>query len=231
MGDKETATRRRQSMDFWQRLNRGPWPKSVIARLTSGLDLLVQRLRSHPDVSAVILFGSYARGEFGRKSDVDLLIVLDLDDVDLPPESTAPGRAALRLVSEVEAEARLPMHLAPLLASADRLAALGAALLHEIWADGIVLHARAGVLAQLQPDRLAPWTVVRFSVARAAPHVRVRLSRRLHGVGDRPGLIHPPALTLGRGALLVPADQQQSVREALDDVGATYDLIPVWRET
>jgi len=62
-----------------------------------GLDLLVQRLRAHPDVSAVILFGSYARGEFGRKSDVDLLIVLDFDDADLPPESTAPGRAALTL--------------------------------------------------------------------------------------------------------------------------------------
>jgi len=28
----------------------------------------------------------------------------------------------------------------------------------------------------------------------------------------------------------VPADQARAVRAALDDAGATYDIIPVWRE-
>ena len=125
---------------------------------------------------------------------------------------------------------RLPMHLAPVIAAAERPSALGPDLLHAIWTEGVVLYARAGLIARLQPDGLAPWTLVRFSVARARPSERVRLSRRLHGVGERPGLLRPPALTLGPGVLLLAAGQQQAVRAALDDAGASYDLWPIWRE-
>jgi hypothetical protein len=39
-----------------------------------------------------------------------------------------------------------------------------------------------------------------------------------------------PGLDLARGAAFVPADQARAVRDALDDAGASYDIIPVWRE-
>ena len=77
---------------------------------------------------------------------------------------------------------------------------------------------------------LTPWTLVRFSAARARPAERVRLSRRLHGAPGRAGLLRPPSLALGPGVILVPAGQQRAVRAALDDAGASYDLIAVWRE-
>lgn len=32
---------------------------------------------------SVILYGSYARGDFGPDSDVDIMIMLDLSDIDL----------------------------------------------------------------------------------------------------------------------------------------------------
>ena len=227
MDDKVTATPRQPSIGFWNGLRRGPWPRPVVERLIAALDTLVQRLRGQKEVVGVILFGSYARAEFGRSSDVDLLIVVAGAG---RPEGTEAGSAALRLVGEMEAEARLPMHLAPMLASAECPSELGPDLLHAVWADGVVLYARAGALARLQPPGLAPWTLVRFSVARARPAERVRLSRRLHGAAGRDGLLHPPSLALGPGVILVPAGQQQAVRDALDDVGASYDLIPVWRE-
>jgi len=189
--------------------------------------VLVGRLRAHREVAGVILFGSYARGDFGRSSDVDLLLVVEGAT---QPGETNIGAEALRLVGEVEAEMRLPMHLAPLIAAAERPSALGPDLLHAIWTEGVILYARAGVVARLQPAGLAPWTLVRFSVARARPTERVRLSRRLHGVGGRPGLLRPPASALGPGALLLPAGQQEAVRAALDDAGASYDLVPIWRE-
>jgi hypothetical protein len=53
----------------------------------------------------------------------------------------------------------------------------------------------------------------------------------LDGLKTRPGIIRPPSIVVGRGALLVPGSQQQAVRNALDAVGASYDVIPVWRET
>jgi predicted nucleotidyltransferase len=208
-------------------LRHGPWPKPIGERLVSALDALVQRLRERSEIAGVILFGSYARLEQGHSSDVDLLILLDgMAD----PALTDAGRRALRLVGEIEFEYRLPMHLAPLLGSVDRPEDLGPDLLHAVWADGIILYARAGALVRLAFPGLTPWTLVRFTVARAPAADRVRLSRRLHGVAGRPGLIRSPGLTLGPGALLVPADQQRAIRNALDEAGAMYDLIPIWRE-
>ncbi len=89
---------------------------------------------------------------------------------------------------------------------------------------------QAAALATLQTGELAPWNVVRFSLHQARPRERVRLARRLHGRPGRPGVIRLPGLDLARGAAFVPADQARAVRTALDDAGATYDMIPVWRE-
>lgn len=189
--------------------------------------MLAHRLRARDDVVGLLVFGSSARGEFGRASDVDLLVLLAGG---APAERDDAGRAVLRVVGEIETELRLPMHLAPLLASVRHPEELGADLLHDLWRDGVVLYAEAAALAHLQPRGLTPWTLFRFSAAKAAPHERVRLSRRLHGLSGRPGLVRPPALTLGRGALLVPASLEQAVRDALDEAGAVYDPISVWRE-
>lgn len=227
MGDRATATRSRQSTSFWRNLRRGPWPEPVIERLVEALDRLVQRLRTREDVVGVVVFGSYARGEFGRSSDVDLLILFEGAE---HAELSAAERAVLRVIGEVEAECRLPMHLAPLLANVDRPSDLGPDLIHAIWTDGVILYGSASALARLRPPGLTPWTAVRFSVARARPAERVKLSRRLHGLAGRPGIVRPPGITLGPGALLVPGEQQSAVRDALDEAGATYDLIPVWRE-
>jgi len=142
--------------------------------------------------------------------------------------------AAMRVVQaalDAEADVRLPMHLAPLVADIGNRESPSPALLHELWTDGVVLWGEAAALAVLQPAGLAPWNVVRFALHQAPGRDRVRLARRLHGRPDRPGIIRLPGLNLARGAAFVPADQGRAVRTALDAAGAAYDIIPVWRES
>lgn len=227
MAGKPMALQRNGSTSFWQSLRRGPWPERVVQRLQRALRQIEDQLGVRDEVVGIVVFGSYARGEFGKTSDVDLLILFEGYE---RPETTVAGSAALRLVGEVEAAERLPMHIAPLLASVDRPQDLGPDLLHSIWADGIVLYAKAGALARLQPKGLAPYTLVRFSLKGAHPKEKVRLSRRLHGTKGKNGVLGPQAMRLGRGVLLIPATQETAVREVLDEAGATYDMIPVWRE-
>lgn len=227
MAGKATALRSSELTSFWQSLRRGPWPERVIQRLQQALDKIGADLRARGEVAGVILFGSYARGEYGIKSDVDLLILFEGRQ---QPGTTPTGVAVLRVVGEAEAEARLPMHIAPLLASVDRPEDLGPELLHDIWADGVVLYAKAGALARLLPPGLSAFSVIRFQTAGMPAKDRVRLSRRLHGMKGRGGVLGPRALTLGRGVLLVPAAQQAAIRALLDEAGAVYDIIPVWRE-
>lgn len=196
-------------------------------RIETGLDTIVRRLRLDDSIVAIVVFGSYARGDFGRKSDIDLLVLL---------RGTSGGghdearRRVVVEISEIESEARLPVHIAPLVAIAGDPDALGASLLHELVTDGIVLYGEWSALAMLRPSGLAPWDVVRFSLKGTLPNERVRLARRLHGTRGRHGLISLPGLDLARGAALVPAERARAVCEALDDAGAIYDIIPVWRE-
>jgi len=214
-------------MSFWNKLRSGPWGKPVTDRIEAALDDLVRRLRVDDTVVAVLVFGSYARGDFGRKSDLDLLVLLrPLPHAD---RIEAEGRV-VRAVSDAECQMRLPVHLAPLVADAGDPAALGPTLLHELGTDGVVLHAETSALATLQPVGLTAWDVVRFSLRGTLSRERVRLARRLHGTPKRPGIIHLPGIDLARGAALVPADEARAVRNALDEAGATYDMIPVWRE-
>jgi predicted nucleotidyltransferase len=45
---------------------------------------MAARIRAaHPEVSRVLLFGSTARGDFGARSDIDLLVVLKHSDLDV----------------------------------------------------------------------------------------------------------------------------------------------------
>jgi predicted nucleotidyltransferase len=60
-----------------------PFLRSASRKFASRSQLLnlarrtAQRIAAnHPEVSRVILFGSFARGDFGARSDLDLLIVL-----------------------------------------------------------------------------------------------------------------------------------------------------------
>jgi hypothetical protein len=184
-------------------------------------------VRGDEAVGVLAIFGSYARGDFGRKSDLDLLVVLRAGSEE---ERRATELRATTVIAQAELSARLPMHLAPLVVDGDRPEQIGSALLHELWTDAVILHATGSALALLRPVGLVPWTVVRFSLKGAAPSDRVRLARQLHGLRGRPGTIRLPGLNLARGAALVPAEQSRAVRDALDDAGATYDLIPVWRE-
>ncbi|HZQ98797.1 MAG TPA: hypothetical protein VFC93_08270 [Chloroflexota bacterium] len=64
---------------------------------------------------------------------------------------------------------------------------------HEIWTDGVVLFGEMSALATMRPDGLSLWHVVRFTLKNASPAERNRLSRRLHGMGARPGVLaHRP---------------------------------------
>lgn len=203
-------------------MSRGPWPKLVITRLRQALAVLADKVADTPGAVGLILFGSYARGEYGRKSDVDLLLLL------LDPDLRRPF---LHFAGELESKYQLPMHLALLIADPSCPDELGTDLLHAIWTDGVVLYADAAALALLQPSGLVPWEVIRFTGKRLTAAKRVELSRRLYGREERKGLVAPPGLSLGPGVVLLPPTQAQKVKNALDEIGASYDVFPIWRGT
>jgi hypothetical protein len=140
-------------------------------------------------------------------------------------------RSFLGFAGELESNYQLPMHLALFIAKPECPGELGEDLLQNIWTDGVILYGDASAVALLQPQSLAPWVIIRFSGKRLTPTKRVELSRRLYGRGERAGLLLPPGVALGPGVVLVPPTQAQKVKDALDELGASYDVFSIWRDT
>jgi len=222
-------------INFWTSLRNGPWGKQVAARIETALTTLVVRLASLDGMVALIVYGSYARGEAGKSSDLDLLVLFERAE-----QLKLQEKTVLALVSQVEAEAHLPVHITPLLASLDHLEELGSEFVHSIACDGVILYGRSDALARFIPGQQTPAVIIVFTLKDAPPAVRMRLNRRLHGYtawrkvnGQRkrvryPGLITPPARSLGKGVLLVPGERRAAVIAALAEAGAVYSEIPVW---
>ena len=205
--------------DAWKR---GLWPEAVLARLSAALDDLTARWRARPEVGAVLLYGSYARGDFGRKSDVDLLVLLSSPG----PSGSDFTREAL----DAEVAHQLPMRFAVQVATVGAEDELSPTFRHALAAEGIVLYGRAAAVAWLPPGGLRPWEVIRFEAAAAPRSARVRASRRLRGRAGRPGLLQPPVVDLAPGALLAPPEAAWTIREALQEAGAVVEVVPVWRD-
>ncbi|HEX5416740.1 MAG TPA: hypothetical protein VFZ25_13805, partial [Chloroflexota bacterium] len=138
-------------------------------------------------------------------------------------------RQFISLAGELESQQQLPMHLAPIFAESNHPETLGPTLLHDLWTDGVILYGIAADLALLRPGELTPWEVIRFTAKLLTPAKRVDLSRRLYGRGGRPGVVVPPAVSLGPGVILLPPTDVGKVKDALVEFGATYDAFPVWR--
>lgn len=216
-------------------MRNGPWGEGVAGRIESALLQLPVRVASLDGVMAVIVYGSYARGEAGKRSDLDLFVLFE--DARRRREQE---EIVLTLVSQIETETRLPVHLSPLIASLDRLNQVGYDLLHAIACEGVVIYGLVAALDRLIPQHSAPAVIITFSLKKAPAAVRMRLNRRLHGYtawrqrdGRQKqvryvGLITPPAQSLGKGVLLVPGDLRASVIEALEEAGAVHSQTYVW---
>lgn len=93
-------------------------------------DLIEERYRPDPNVAAVYLFGSFARGNAVPGSDVDLLVVLRDDP--RPPRDRIPDYLPQGFPVGVDVVPWTQAELDERLAAGDRMA-------HEILADGEAL--------------------------------------------------------------------------------------------
>jgi predicted nucleotidyltransferase len=98
------------------------------------VSVMVERIVSLFDPERIILFGSYARGDAGEESDVDLLVVV--------PSCEDTKRAT---ISMMRAVADLPVSKDILVASASELETRGklaSTVLYPALREGRVLYAR-----------------------------------------------------------------------------------------
>lgn len=180
-------------------------------------DELVKRLAKIPSLSAVILFGSYARGEADRRSDIDLLLVFDTrDDI---------KRSRDELLGVLKQYHELPLALTK--KSAEEIAG-DPRFFFNVFKEGYVLYKRPDV--GLIPAAVATEKhaiIYRYDLS-SMPHgrklkfnaslfTRVKGKYRYLGLLERIG-----GEKLGYGAVMIPANAEREMDELL----RSYDVKP-----
>jgi len=193
--------------------------RALLDRLTEGVCAL-------PQVRALLLFGSLARGEARPDSDIDLLIVTDAAD---------PGRIRRR-VAQIIGALRPHRDVRPILTN---LQDLDPTFLRTVLREGRLLHGKLVVA----PGKLGafPHALFSYDLRPTSASTRVRLSQKIHGYRSRkrvrgkmksyayPGWKDREGATLvARSVLLVRGEDAALLERELRGFGVRFERRDVY---
>jgi len=180
-------------------------------------DELIKRLAGIPSLQAAVLFGSYARGEVDRRSDVDLLLIFDSrEDI---------KRSEGELLTILKEYRELPLAFTK---RCSEDLARDPSFNFNVFKEGCVLYKRPDVkLLPAALTRERPAIVYRYELG-GLPHERkVKFNSafftRRKGKYRYPGLLERVGgERLGPGVVLVPAGAEREV----DGLFSSYEIKP-----
>jgi hypothetical protein len=175
-----------------------------------------------PNVLAVTLFGSAARGEATIESDIDIAVIYARknDAVMKQVEKLAPPRVHILHATTRELEKNI---------------SLGGALSGE----ALLLFGKP-VVIQAQKLKLRPMMIIAYDTSGLDQNTRNKLNHALYGrvrrEGERGEKIYtyggiatrPGILKLGKAVLLLPRENTSAITKTLEAHGAKWKEIPVW---
>ena len=174
-------------------------------------DELVKRLAKIRSLQAIVLFGSYARGEADRRSDIDLLLVFD-SRADIE-------RSREELLGVLKDYRELPLTLTR--RSAEDLAR-DPSFTFNVLKEGYVLYKRPD--AQLLPAAISSekqMVVYNYNLSKLPHEQKLKfnsaLFTRAKGKYRYPGLLERVGgRKLGHGAIMAPAGAEREVDRLFD---------------
>ncbi len=199
--------------------------ENIVQQHEEFIGLIRKGLEPIPEINAVVLFGSYARGDYSlRHSDVDLMVFLDKEQKDLMLEEKIR-----RKVIEAGFGKELSPHVVFQYKTVEED---DKSLLVTIAREGKVLFARRTIIISQNQAGLTAYILVRFDTTGCAPVVKNRLQRFLYGYlvkGKRyRGIVdEQKVLSAGKSAIMVPEELYKKVLHLAQRIGVK--AISKWR--
>lgn len=209
-------------------------PGEDLTRLERAAFEFARRASRHGRVKCVFLFGSVAKGDVDRRSDIDVFVVLDTRE---KPESLEEFEAISNAALEVGREFDKGIQLVVTNAA---FSGLDDYFVERVLTEGEVIYAR-DMPIKVEALELEPHHIVTYSMKDLSQSDKMRVKRRLHGrvsrrkykdreyVSEYRGLVRElGGVSLGRGCVLVPAKALEKLEGVLKELKVKYRATPTW---
>lgn len=213
-------------------------PRVIPDKFALPLIDFINRLERVPHLRAAMLFGSVAKGEVHKKSDIDILLLFEMKG---NPETRREGRIAHEIASEVSKRHDLEHSFSFVMYNVNEMGRTELDFLKKVMKEGIGIWIRTDVGTLTEPhSSLQPRTIISYSLSGLTPREKMAVHRALYGyrveksvkgktyLNASPGLIKDIGEKLGPGLVLVESGRAEDVVEILTKYGAELRSRDVW---
>jgi predicted nucleotidyltransferase len=196
---------------------------------------LSRKLRKIPTLESVVLFGSAARGEMHKKSDVDILLIFNADH---DPEIGDEGSLVHKIAGEVEKKYHMDNPFSFVFMN-NKMDELDSEFLWEVAKDGVVLYALPGSILGKE-EYLQPSAFISYTFSNLPAKDKMFVKRKLYGykvksvhdgkeyVNKGKGIVQEYGKKMGRATFLIDASQVDEVLALFQEKKVQYKISKIW---
>jgi predicted nucleotidyltransferase len=191
--------------------------KRILKKITKELSKIV-------DVKVVILYGSFARGEYTSRSDIDLLII-------------TTKRKTQRDVQNkiIDLESKIERNIQPTVRTISELQKTDSGLLQNIFKEGKILYLKepaempSALLLQQKP-----YLIYSFKISNLSQKDKVRFNRTFYEQAKKGykynGLLNELAgKKISPGCVIVPISQKEKIEKFFKKFNVSFEQLKVWK--
>jgi len=186
---------------------------------TSNLKRVVEVLSRFGGVIGILLFGSYARGDYDEYSDYDLLVIFE--------DKASMWNSWKDLFRDV-GNLKLNLHVIP--ETLEEFKRANPLFHEELTKFGKVLYAKHPLEVHLKPVRLKPYSIIFYDMAGLNVKDKMRVSYLLYKKMGGGMLAETGGVKLSDGCILVPLDGAENVLKALKQFGVKTRKFEIYLE-
>ncbi|MCX6776170.1 MAG: nucleotidyltransferase domain-containing protein [Candidatus Micrarchaeota archaeon] len=181
------------------------------------LQHLIEELSCIRSVKLVVLYGSWARREASKKSDIDLFILAAERDRERVEDVISKG----------------DFRVQPVIRSPGKLSTTDSGLLENILRDGKILYAKNTELDASRILKQKPAVVYSFRLGNLSQQRKRKFNSALYGTKIKNykyrGMIEQlGGIQLGRGCILVPENKKKGVESLFESYKIKHEKMKIW---
>ena len=183
---------------------------------------IVSALSNISDLKAIILYGSFARGDYGPRSDIDLVLI-------------TTKKESFEYIQNAVISLELGRNIQPTIRTEKELSETDSGLLQNIFLEGKTLFLREPLdLDVSMLLNLRPFLVYTFDLGKLDQKTKAKFNRafylRMHKDYKYPGVLNKmKAEKLASGCIMVPFSEKIGIEKFFGSFKIKFKAVRIWK--